>query len=156
MARWVRCGAQFVTGDVVAWGEKVWTERGTGRRKKPALAGTRIVTAQVEAIGPTGLVALSVLDCRIVSSEWELLKPLRRGEGIRRKRETIEKGGAHRRVGGDEEESARAIASSVFFRAEAPTAPAVRPRAPARSREVRGRPYARRVKGPRPRPRGRG
>lgn len=124
-------------GDVVMWAEIKWTKQGRGRREKTVIGGALRVAAQVDGVEPGGLVALSVIDCEVLSSTWEPLKPLRRGERIRRRRETLEKGQVHRRVGDAEEESARAIVASRHLGPEPVALPARtggRAMAPARRR----------------------
>ena len=115
MTRWVPCGAQFVTGDVVRWVEPIWgpKNRKTG---KSLPIGTRRVRAQVLEcdrewarleIVPRGCI-LKAFD----GYEGMVGKPLE-GE-IMRRRGPIGEGAAHRRVGNDEEESARSIVASRF------------------------------------------
>lgn len=147
--KWRACGARFAETDVVAWAERVWEKEGRGRKERTVLGGARMVMAQVDGIEASGLVVLTVLACKILSSKREPLKPLQRGETIRRKRETLAKGDAHRRVGSAEEESARDFSASPFVGPE-PLMLAVRPggraAAPARGGFRGGR-----GKGPRPR-----
>jgi len=149
--KWRACGARFAVTDVVGWAERVWEKQIVRRRETTVLTGARMVMAQVDGIDTSGLVALTVLGCEILSSKGGQVKRLQYGEKIRRKRETFVKGDAHRRVGNTEEESARDFVASPFMGPEPVTLPA-RPggRAPAPSRGgFRGG----RGKGPRPRPR---
>jgi hypothetical protein len=80
------------------------------------LAGARAVTAQV--VEDDGrLLTLKVIKCEILESAWTRLKPLKAGETIRRKRETIiTKGLGHRTRWS--EEGARDMVVSSFFERE--------------------------------------
>jgi len=116
MSRWLQDKGKSATGDVYRWAEKVWKEKGRGKRKKPVLVGMRDVTAQL--LDDDGrFLTLLVLKCEILESAWEPLKPLKHGEKIRRKRETIiNKGLGHRAKWS--EEGARDQVISEFLKPE--------------------------------------
>ncbi len=153
MTRWRPCGGTFVVNDVLMWGErawvKVWVKQGWKRREKTVMGGTRIMAAQVDGVEPGGMVRLTVINCQILSSTGEPLKPLQRGEKIWRRRETFDKGLAYRRVGSADEESGQAIVGSIFVGPEPVPVQALRSwKAPPRPH---GPHRGGRGKGPRPR-----
>lgn len=112
MGKWRACGGTFIVGDVVRWVEVVWVEKGK-RKKRAVKAGVREMTAEVKKDEGRGLVSMSVLKCEIMSSVWEPLKPFKKGEIVKRKRATVQRGGGHRMVWTDE--SARSLIVSKFL-----------------------------------------
>jgi hypothetical protein len=164
MARWIACGAQFVTGDVVRWVEAIWgpKDRKTG---KSLPIGTRRMRAQVLErdqvwarleILPRGCI-LKAFD----GYEGMVGKPLQ-GE-IRRRCGPIGEGAAHRLEWTDE--SAREIVMSRFLGPE-PQPMTPQPAGPRRfrphpdagkrgGRAGRYRQPGAGKRGPRPRPRSR-
>jgi hypothetical protein len=113
MGKWIPCGDRVVVGDVLQWAEKVWKEKGRGKRKRVALAGARAVTAQV--LKDDGrLLTLKVIKCEILESVWIPLKPLKAGETIKRKRETIATKGLGHRTRWSEEGARDMVVSSFL------------------------------------------
>jgi hypothetical protein len=163
MARWIPCGAQFVTGDVVRWVEPIWgpRHRKTGRSLPIGMRRLRAQVLECDEewarleIVPRGCI-LKAFD----GYEGMVGKPLQ-GE-IRRRRGPIGEGAAHRREWTDE--SARALVASRFLgpepQAMAPKPGAWRPAGPrpggGGSARTTRKGYGRGRKGPRTRyvPRG--
>jgi hypothetical protein len=114
VGKWIPCGGNAIAGDVVRWVEVVWVQKGRGKRKKPVKAGARDVTAEVKKDEGGGFLSMTVLKCEIVSEAWEPLKPFKKGEAIKRKRLTLEKGGGHRMIWSDE--GARSQVASRFLK----------------------------------------
>jgi hypothetical protein len=155
MEKWVPCGEEFITGDVIRWEEAIWKPK-TSKKQKSLRIGSRKIVAEVEKCDQDGWVQLvvkssaaEVLDGWIVAK----LDPV-----IRRRRGPIGQGLAERLLWSDE--SARALVASRFMGAE-PDAPepghSGGPRVGPLSR-VPGAPAAQRrggrfrKKGPKPRP----
>ena len=126
MTRWVDCGVEFVTGDVIRWIEPVWKprKRKTDRGEK---IGFRLVVAQVMPPREAEWATLEVMDCKHHLLEgWSADKL----EGkIRRRRGPIGEGNAQRALVGDLE--ARAIVASRYLNeAEGPALAAPKAAAP--------------------------
>jgi hypothetical protein len=121
MTRWTPCGEAFIVGDVVRWTEPVWEER----RRKWVKVGERGNTAQVQEISGEWAV--------FVVKESSEFKP---GEVIRRRRDKVGRGNAHRLAWSDE--SARSLVASEHFKPE-PAAPSARHAAKREPVAARGR-----------------
>jgi hypothetical protein len=115
MPNWIKCGEDFITGDVVRWTEAVWPERKPrSKKKKPEKLGERRVTAAVVTVDSKGFVRLSVMKDEITANKYGMpLKPLKKDQVIVKKRVTVGRGGAERMKWSDE--SARAMAVSRFL-----------------------------------------
>ena len=96
MPNWIKCGEDFIIGDVVRWTEAIWPERkGKSKKKKPEKIGERRVTAAVLTIDTKGFIRLSVMKDEITANKYEMpLKPLKKDQVIVKKRATIGRGGA--------------------------------------------------------------
>lgn len=111
MTRWVGCGVEFITGDVIRWIEPVWAprKRATDRGVK---IGYRRIMAQVMRCDPEWA-SLEVMEClQHLLEGWKI--DLQKGL-IRRKRGTIGDGNAQRALVGDQ--SAREITASRYLNA---------------------------------------
>src|SRR5690348_6321844 len=108
MPNWIKCGENFITGDVVRWTEAIWPERKPrSKKKKPEKIGERLVTAAVLTMDSKGFVRLSVMKDEITANKYGMpLKPLKKDQIIVKKRATIARGSAERLKWSDE--SARA------------------------------------------------
>jgi hypothetical protein len=115
MPNWIKCGENFIAGDVVRWTEAIWPERkGKSKKKKPEKIGERRVTAAVMTMDSKGFVRLSVMKDEIIANKYEMpLKPLKKDQVIVKKQATIGRGSAERLKWSDE--SARAMAVSRFL-----------------------------------------
>lgn len=115
MPNWIKCGEDFISGDVVRWTEAIWPERkGNSKKKKPEKIGERRVTAAVLTVDSKGFVRLSVMKDEITANKYEMpLKPLKKDQVIVKKRATIGRGHAERLKWSDE--SARALTVSRFL-----------------------------------------
>ena len=115
MPNWIKCGEDFITGDVVRWNEAVWLEPKRKTKKKRAeKIGERRVTAAVLTMDSKGFVRLSIMKDEITANKYEMpLKPLKKDQVIVKKRATIGRGHAERMKWSDE--SARAMAVSRFL-----------------------------------------
>jgi len=116
MPNWIKCGEDFITGDVVRWTEAVWPERKPrSKKRKPEKLGERRVTAAVLTVDSQGFVRLSVMKDEITANKYGMpLKPLKKDQVIVKKRATIGRGNSERMKWSDE--SARALAVSRFLR----------------------------------------
>jgi hypothetical protein len=117
MARWIPCGEDFITGDVIRWVEAVWKpkKRQTDRGEK---LGYRLVTAQVMR-SDSEWASLEVMGCKHHLLDGWTVDAL---EGhIRRRRGPIGQGGAQRALVGDHE--ARAITASRYLNEPEGSAP---------------------------------
>lgn len=115
--KWIPCGETFIVGDVIRWTEAIWLElkkKKKGKKKVEKL-GYRRVTAEVLKVDARGYVSLSVLECDILSNTTDglPLKPLKKGEIIRKQRSTIGKGSGVRLKWSHED--ARALIVSKFL-----------------------------------------
>lgn len=100
MARWIACGGNFDIGDVVRWTEGVWHQPRRGRKRKAMRVARQEVTAQVMTYHTSGWVYLQVLKCEAGESWYGLgIEPLKKSAIIKRKRTTLEKGGAEKLAG---------------------------------------------------------
>ena len=94
MTKWIPCGSGFIEADVVRWKESVWEKRSRRRNARAVNVGERVVTAEVLREDAEGWVHLVPRAC-IMSSErlpGRKVPVLPKGENIRRKRRTIERG----------------------------------------------------------------
>ncbi len=114
--KWIKCGADYIAGDVLGWTEAVWLEpKRKTRKRKATKAGERRVIAAVLTLDGRGYVRLSVIEDKITENKFEMpLKALKRHEVIVRKRATIERGNPERLKWTDE--TARPHAVSRFLR----------------------------------------
>jgi hypothetical protein len=114
--KWIPCGEKFIVGDVIRWIEPIWQElkkKKKGKKKVEKL-GTRRVTAEVRKVDAGGYVSLSVLECELLTNTHGLpLKPLKKGEIIRKQRSTIGKGSGERLKWSHED--ARSLVVSKFL-----------------------------------------
>jgi len=109
MKKWIPCGIDFITGDIIRWVEPVWKpkQRQTERGEK---IGYRLVMAQVMRCD-SEWVSLEVMDCKHhLLDGW---KADAVDGHIRRRRGPIGQGGAQRALVGDQE--ARAITASRYL-----------------------------------------
>jgi hypothetical protein len=115
MAKWIPCGDGFIEADVVRWTEVAWEKRSRRRNARVINVGERVVTAEVLRIDAEGWVYLLTRACAVLSERIPGRKVtlLPKGENIRRKRSTIERGKPERLPWSDE--SARAIVGSKFL-----------------------------------------
>jgi hypothetical protein len=113
VASWIPCSDGFIEADVVRWSEAVWK---TGRRKggRPVKFGERSVTAQVGRIDGEW-VLLHVVEGRVTGEKQgrTITEVRKKGQEIRRKRHSIERGTPERLRWSDE--SARAAVASRFL-----------------------------------------
>ena len=116
MPNWIKCGEDFITGDVIRWNEAIWPEcKGKSKKKKPEKRGERRVTAAVLTLDSKGFVRLSVMKDEITANKYGMpLKSFKKDQVIVKKRATIGRGHAERLRWSDE--SARALAVSRFMR----------------------------------------
>lgn len=114
--KWIKCGPDFIAGDVLGWTEAVWLEpKRKTKKRKATKAGERRVVAAVLTLDNRGYVRLSVIEDKITENKFEMpLKTLKRHEVIVRKRATIERGTPERLKWTDE--TARPHAVSRFLR----------------------------------------
>jgi hypothetical protein len=113
--KWIPCGDGFIAADVVRWKESVWEKRSRRRNARAVNVGERIVTAEVLREDAEGWVYLLTRAC-VLSSEripGRKVTLLPKGENLRRKRRTIERGKPERLLWSDE--SARDIVRSKFL-----------------------------------------
>ncbi len=111
-AEWILCGSGFIEADVIRWSEGVW-QKLRRRRGRAVNIGDRVVIAEVIR-DEGGWLDLLVRACT-VSSETPGRKValLPKGQEVRRKRRTIERGKPERLLWSDE--SARALLVSKFL-----------------------------------------
>ena len=116
MPNWIKCGEDFITGDVVRWTEAVWLEpKRKSKKKKAEKIGERRVTAAVLTVDSKAFVRLSVMKDEITANKYDMpLKSQKKDQVIVKKRATIGRGHAERLRWSDE--SARALAVSRFMR----------------------------------------
>lgn len=101
MSKWIPCGEDFEIGDVVRWTEGIWHEHGRRKKNKRKVVktGTCEVTGQVETRDRKGFQSLTVLKCEIIETRYGVpVEPFKKGEAIRRKRNTIGRGGGEKLV----------------------------------------------------------
>jgi hypothetical protein len=127
MTKWITCGEEFITGDVIRWIEPVWKPK-RRQAERGEKIGYRLVIAQVIRCDSEWAV-LDVMGCKHHLLDGWTVEKL---EGhIRRRRGPIGQGGAERALVGDHE--ARAITASRYLNepegpaAEAPKAAAPHP-----------------------------
>ena len=107
MTKWIPCGNGFIEADVVRWKEGVWEKRSRRRNARAVNVGDRMVTAEVLREDAEGWVHLLTRACAMVSEKpGPKAALLAKGQEIRRKRSTIERGKPERLLWSDE--SARA------------------------------------------------
>lgn len=111
-AEWIPCGSGFIEADVIRWNEVVW-HKPRGRRGRTVNIGDRSVIAEV--IRDEGeWVDVLIRGCTVVSEKpGRKVMPLAKGQEVRRKRRTIERGKPERLLWSDE--SARASIVSKFL-----------------------------------------
>jgi hypothetical protein len=116
LEKWILCGGKVIAGDVVCWPEPIWKQKGK-RKKTLVQIGVRLVTASVSRLEGKEWVHLSVMNCVIKDiQQARPLSPLRKGEALKRKRSTLERGEAHRLAwAGADGETARALVVSKFM-----------------------------------------
>ena len=113
-AKWIPCGNGFIEADVVRWKESVWEKRSRRRNARAVNIGERVVTAEVVREDAEGWLHLLTRACALSSEKpGRKVTLLPKGENIRRKRRTIERGKPERLLWSDE--SARAIVASKFL-----------------------------------------
>jgi len=150
MAKWIPCGPDFVTGDVLRWGEAVWKPK-RRQTERGVRIGARAIIAQVMTCGPEWA-ELKVMDCITEVEPGWTADNFKREELLRRRRAPMARNGAERRLWSDE--SARSLVASRFRGALGADAPAGFSGGEARkaqggaSRTRLGK-YRRRGKGPR-------
>jgi hypothetical protein len=147
MTNWILCAADFINHDHVRWKEPKWKDR-TSKKAKARVIGDREIIAEVLAIDAEDWVTLLVISCVTKRREdWiEAIPELKPNEVITRRRQTIGKGDARRRLW--EDESNRDIVRSRHTGPEPAHSPhAITPRG---SRPEPRKP-SRRGKGPQPR-----
>src|SRR5438132_3251150 len=109
-AKWIPCGNGFIEADVVRWKEGDWKRRGS----RKIHLGDRLVIAEVLREDGEEWVYLLVRRCEMVSEKTgRKVALLPKGEEIRRKRTTIERGKAERLAWSDE--TARGALVSRFL-----------------------------------------
>ena len=95
-------------------GDLAGAEEEKKSKKKVEKLGHRRVTAEVLKVDARGYVSLAVLECDILSNTHGLpLKPLKKGEIIRKQRSTIGKGSGERLKWSHED--ARSLIVSKFL-----------------------------------------
>src|ERR1035437_5539358 len=101
--KWIPCGNGFIAADVVRWKESVWEKRSSRRNTRAVNVGDRIVTAEVLREDAEGWVYLLTRVCALSSVRLPGRKVtlLPKGENIRRKRSTIERGKPERLLWSD-------------------------------------------------------
>lgn len=113
---WLKCGTDFIVGDVIRWKEPIWKPQLRRSKRKPVMIGQRLIAGQVLKMDRYGWVHIEVASCSVLPFEtWGKPIPgLKRGEVIRRRRAKIGQGRLDRLAWSDE--SARAaIVGSRFF-----------------------------------------
>ena len=119
MAKWIPCEDGFIEADVIRWKEGVWERRGRlGRRitkrTRAINVGDRVVTGEVLKDDGDGWVRVLVRKCEIVSEKpGRRVALLPKGEEVRRRRRTIERGEPERLLWSDE--TARGALISQFL-----------------------------------------
>lgn len=113
--KWVPCDDGFIEADVVRWKESVWEKRSRRRYAREINVGERVVTAEVLREDAKGWVHLLTRDCTLSSERIPGRKAtlLPKGENLRRKRRTIERGQSERLLWSDE--SVHTIVASKFL-----------------------------------------
>jgi hypothetical protein len=113
--KWIECGSDFISPDVLRWTEPIWLEpKRKSRKRKPEKIGERRVTAAVLELQGTDRIRLGVIKDEILSNKYGMpIKPLKREQEIVRKRTTLQRGKLERMSW--LEESARAIVVSRFL-----------------------------------------
>jgi hypothetical protein len=100
MAKWIPCGTEFVTGDVLRWGEAVWKPK-KRQTDKGVRIGARAIIAQVTSCGPEWA-ELKVMHCEIAMEPGWAAEGYKRDETLRRRRAPMGRNGAERRLWPDE------------------------------------------------------
>jgi len=114
MAKWIPCGNGFIEADVVRWKEGVWERRSHRRNARAVNVGDRVVTAEVVREDADGWVYLFTRACAMSSEKpGRKVTLLAKGQEVRRKRRTFERGKPERLLWSDE--SARALLASKFL-----------------------------------------
>ena len=114
MAKWIPCGNGFIAADVVRWKESVWEKRSRRRNARAVNVGERVVTAEVLREDAEGWVHLLTCACAVSSEKpGRKVTLLPKGQEVRRRRRTIERGNPERLLWSDE--SARAVLTSKFL-----------------------------------------
>src|SRR5208282_1727898 len=111
-AEWIPCGKLFIEADVIRWNEGVW-HKPRGRRGRTLNIGDRAVIAEVIR-DEGGWVDVLIRGCSVASEKpGRKVALLPKGQEVRRKRRTIERGKPERLLWSDE--SARALLVSKFL-----------------------------------------
>jgi xanthine/CO dehydrogenase XdhC/CoxF family maturation factor len=111
-AEWVPCGGGFIEADVIRWAEGVW-QKPRRRRGRAVNIGDRVVIGEVIR-DEGGWVDVLVRGCSVASEKpGRKVALLAKGQEVRRKRRTIERGKPERLLWSDE--SARALLVSKFL-----------------------------------------
>jgi hypothetical protein len=111
-AEWIPCGSGFIEADVIRWNEGVW-QKPRRRRGRAVNIGDRVVIAEVIR-DEGGWLDLLVRACAVSSEKpGRKVALLPKGQEVRRKRHTIERGKPERLLWSDE--SARAVLASRFL-----------------------------------------
>lgn len=111
-AEWIPCDSGFIEADVIRWNEAVW-HKPRGRRGRTLNIGERLVIAEVIR-DEAEWVDVLIRGCTLVIEKpGRKVFPLLKGQEVRRKRRTIERGKPERLLWSDE--SARAILASRFL-----------------------------------------
>ena len=114
MAKWIPCGDGFIEADVVRWKESVWEKRSRRRNARAVNVGDRLVTAEVLRGDAEGWVYLLTRACAMVTEKpGRKVALLVKGQEVRRKRRTIERGKPERLLWSDE--TVRASLVSKFL-----------------------------------------
>ncbi len=111
-AEWIPCGKLFIQADVIRWNEGVW-HKPRGRRGRTVNIGERLVIGEVIR-DKDEWVDVLIRGCTLVSEKpGRKVFPLLKGQEVRRKRRTIERGKPERLLWSDE--SVRTILASKFL-----------------------------------------
>jgi hypothetical protein len=96
---WISCGGDFELGDVVRWHEEIPRDSQRRKLRKGMRFGRWFVTAQIGACWRDGMASLIALKCEITQNAYGMeLIPLAKGAPMKRKRSTLAKAGAEKRV----------------------------------------------------------
>jgi hypothetical protein len=114
MAEWISCSDGFIEADVVRWTEAVW-KRGRRKGSRAMKVGERLIIGQVERTDASDWVFLQVLESRVTKETQgrSVTEVLKKGQDIRRKRRSIERGEPERLRWSDE--TARGALVSRFL-----------------------------------------
>jgi hypothetical protein len=112
VAEWVPCGKLFIQADVIRWNEGVWKKL-RGRRGRTVNIGDRAVIAEVIRDDGEWIDVLVRGSTVLSEKPGRKVLPLLKGQEVRRRRRTIERGKPERLLWSDE--SARALIVSKFL-----------------------------------------